>query len=214
MLLLQEVNGKHLLKAEPLNAILDPQYFVRQVHECVVRVLNDRLVRGQQDVNQAASYRQDILSQCDAAVACYKTARFAPTLTGRAQQPAAYCLLSLAHACTFVQNRQESTTLTSELWRPCAATPCSVLAGVSRGSCMASSPMHNLLLQELSASLLQLPTPQRGRGFSGVLSARDWLVQSEPGEPCKEPRRCHAGQHCDNEALAPHSQPGASISRT
>ena len=54
---LQEVNGKHLLKAEPLNAILDPQYFVRQVHECVVRVLSERMARGQQAVNQAALHR-------------------------------------------------------------------------------------------------------------------------------------------------------------
>ena len=44
---MQEVNGKHLLKAEPLNAILDPQYFVRQVHECVMRVLSERLAREQ-----------------------------------------------------------------------------------------------------------------------------------------------------------------------
>ena len=28
--------GKHMLKVEPLNAILDPHYFVRAVHECVV----------------------------------------------------------------------------------------------------------------------------------------------------------------------------------
>lgn len=28
--------GKHILKVEPLNAILDPHYFVRAVHECVM----------------------------------------------------------------------------------------------------------------------------------------------------------------------------------
>ena len=35
-LLLQATVGKHMLKVEPLNAILDPHYFVRAVHECVV----------------------------------------------------------------------------------------------------------------------------------------------------------------------------------
>jgi len=53
----QEVNGKHLLKAEPLNAILDPQYFVRQVHECVVKVLSDRMAKEQQAADQAAPFR-------------------------------------------------------------------------------------------------------------------------------------------------------------
>ncbi len=57
LVLVQEVNGKHLLKAEPLNAILDPQYFVRQVHECVVRVLSERMAREQHAVNQTATYR-------------------------------------------------------------------------------------------------------------------------------------------------------------
>ena len=53
----QEVNGKHLLKAEPLNAILDPQYFVRQVHECIVKVLSDRMAKEQQAADQAAPFR-------------------------------------------------------------------------------------------------------------------------------------------------------------
>jgi len=53
----QEVNGKHLLKAEPLNAILDPQYFVRQVHECVVKVLSERMAKEQQAADQAAPFR-------------------------------------------------------------------------------------------------------------------------------------------------------------
>lgn len=53
----QEVNGKHLLKAEPLNAILDPQYFVRQVHECVVKVLSDRMAKEQEAADQAAPFR-------------------------------------------------------------------------------------------------------------------------------------------------------------
>ena len=51
------MNGKHLLKAEPLNAILDPQWFVRQVHECVMRVLSDRMAKEQQSADQAALYR-------------------------------------------------------------------------------------------------------------------------------------------------------------
>ena len=54
---MQEVNGKHLLKAEPLNAILDPQYFIRQVHECVVRVLNDRAAKEHQVASQSSFYR-------------------------------------------------------------------------------------------------------------------------------------------------------------
>ena len=53
----QEVNGKHLLKAEPLNAILDPQYFVRQVHECVMRVLSHRMAKEQQSADQSTLYR-------------------------------------------------------------------------------------------------------------------------------------------------------------
>lgn len=57
---MQDVNGKHLLKAEPMNAILDPQYFVRQVHECVVRVLNDRAAKEQQVANQSSFYRYEL----------------------------------------------------------------------------------------------------------------------------------------------------------
>lgn len=53
----KEVNNRHLVKAEPLNAILDPQYFVRQVHECVVRVLNERVARGQEANKRADDYR-------------------------------------------------------------------------------------------------------------------------------------------------------------
>ena len=59
---LQEVNGKHLLKAEPLNAILDPQYFVRQVHECVMRVLSDRMAKEQQSADQAAMFRSVLMT--------------------------------------------------------------------------------------------------------------------------------------------------------
>ncbi|KAK9820202.1 hypothetical protein WJX72_007430 [[Myrmecia] bisecta] len=38
----QDVNGKHLMKCEPLNAILDVHYFVRAVHECVLAVRRDQ----------------------------------------------------------------------------------------------------------------------------------------------------------------------------
>ena len=61
----QEVNGRHLLKAEPLNAILDPQYFVRQVHECVVKVLNDRKAKGQQAADQNSSFRCRLIIQAE-----------------------------------------------------------------------------------------------------------------------------------------------------
>ena len=36
--------GRHLLKVEPLNAILDPHYFVRAVHGAVLNVLQARSV--------------------------------------------------------------------------------------------------------------------------------------------------------------------------
>ncbi len=52
-----------MLKAEPLNAILDPQYFVRQVHECVVKVLSDRMAKEQQAADQAAPFRCLTLNQ-------------------------------------------------------------------------------------------------------------------------------------------------------
>lgn len=67
---LQEVSGKHLLKAEPLNAILDPQYFVRQVHECVMRVLSDRMAKEQQSADQAALYRS---AYCDFCFFCHSS---------------------------------------------------------------------------------------------------------------------------------------------
>ncbi len=38
----QDLAGRHVFKVEPLNAILDPQYFVRAVHGCVMAVLRDR----------------------------------------------------------------------------------------------------------------------------------------------------------------------------
>ena len=44
---MQDVMGKHMLKVEPLNAILDPQYFVRAVHELVTRVLATRVEKSQ-----------------------------------------------------------------------------------------------------------------------------------------------------------------------
>ena len=39
---MQDVTGKNLLKVEPLNAILDPQYFVRAVHQCTLSILHGR----------------------------------------------------------------------------------------------------------------------------------------------------------------------------
>jgi hypothetical protein len=59
-----------LLKAEPLNAILDPQYFVRQVHECVVKVLSDRMAKEQQAADQAAPFRCLTLNQPQMMFAC------------------------------------------------------------------------------------------------------------------------------------------------
>ena len=35
--------GKHILKVEPLNAILDAHYFVRAVHECVMAWMKSSL---------------------------------------------------------------------------------------------------------------------------------------------------------------------------
>ncbi|BDA47562.1 hypothetical protein COCOBI_10-4100 [Coccomyxa sp. Obi] len=46
----QEVVGRHIMKVEPLNAILDPQYFVRAVHGCVLAVL-----RARSEVNEQRS---------------------------------------------------------------------------------------------------------------------------------------------------------------
>ena len=42
VLLRQDLAGRHVFKVEPLNAILDPQYFVRAVHGCVMAVLRGR----------------------------------------------------------------------------------------------------------------------------------------------------------------------------
>ena len=39
---LQDLAGRHVFKVEPLNAILDPQYFVRAVHGCVMAVMRER----------------------------------------------------------------------------------------------------------------------------------------------------------------------------
>ena len=38
MVLPQDVVNRHILKVEPLNAILDPQYFVRALHACSLSV--------------------------------------------------------------------------------------------------------------------------------------------------------------------------------
>ena len=44
----QDVVGRHVLKVEPLNAILDPHYFVRAVHGCVLAVRAQRAQQAQQ----------------------------------------------------------------------------------------------------------------------------------------------------------------------
>ena len=54
---LQEVVGKNILKVEPLNAILDPHYFVRAVHECVLAWLGT-LNKPEMQGEQIASIRQ------------------------------------------------------------------------------------------------------------------------------------------------------------
>ena len=54
--LLQDVNGKHLLKVEPLNAILDPQYFVRAVHQCTLSVLHGREADAFQNAAENAGF--------------------------------------------------------------------------------------------------------------------------------------------------------------
>jgi len=52
----QDVNGKHLLKVEPLNAILDPHYFVRAVHQCTMSVLHGRDADAMQHASENAGY--------------------------------------------------------------------------------------------------------------------------------------------------------------
>lgn len=49
--------GRHVLKVEPLNAILDPQYFVRAVHGCVLAVLRARSEHGQRQAEENPRYR-------------------------------------------------------------------------------------------------------------------------------------------------------------
>lgn len=53
---MQDVNGKHLLKVEPLNAILDPHYFVRAVHQCTMSVLHGRDADAMQHASENAGY--------------------------------------------------------------------------------------------------------------------------------------------------------------
>lgn len=52
----QDVNGKNLLKVEPLNAILDPQYFVRAVHQCILAVLHAREADAYQNASENAGF--------------------------------------------------------------------------------------------------------------------------------------------------------------
>ena len=62
LLTLQDIVGKHILKVEPLNAILDPHYFVRAVHECVMAWLTT-LKKPDIHGDQNASIRQALTSQ-------------------------------------------------------------------------------------------------------------------------------------------------------
>lgn len=57
---LQDVVGRHILKVEPLNAILDPQYFVRAVHGCVLAVLRARSEQSEQRAADNAGFRCNI----------------------------------------------------------------------------------------------------------------------------------------------------------
>ena len=71
--LLQDVMGKHLLKVEPLNAILDPQYFVRAVHELVTRVLATRVEKSQKaaaDLNTGSRSAQYCIQDEEAQLHC------------------------------------------------------------------------------------------------------------------------------------------------
>ena len=58
---MQDVNGKHLLKVEPLNAILDPQYFVRAVHQCTLSVLHGREADAFQNAAENAGFGYELL---------------------------------------------------------------------------------------------------------------------------------------------------------
>ncbi len=53
----QDVNGRHLLKVEPLNAILDPHYFVRAVHQCTLSVLQRRGMDADEQAPENAGLR-------------------------------------------------------------------------------------------------------------------------------------------------------------
>ena len=54
---LQDVVGRHIVKVEPLNAILDPQYFVRAVHGCVLAVLRARSEKHEQHSADNSGFR-------------------------------------------------------------------------------------------------------------------------------------------------------------
>ena len=55
--MLQDLAGRHVFKVEPLNAILDPQYFVRAVHGCVMAVLRERSHTPREDAAASAGGR-------------------------------------------------------------------------------------------------------------------------------------------------------------
>ena len=56
--MLQDLAGRHVFKVEPLNAILDPQYFVRAVHGCVMAVLRERSQAPREHVAVDAGIRR------------------------------------------------------------------------------------------------------------------------------------------------------------
>lgn len=57
MLCLQELEDKNLFRVEPLNAILDPHYFVRATHECAVNWLKGKRWDAALHAQQNAGYR-------------------------------------------------------------------------------------------------------------------------------------------------------------
>lgn len=54
VLLVQDVVGKHMLKVEPLNAILDLHYFKRGLHECLMAWLRSHSLRSQDQLPRYA----------------------------------------------------------------------------------------------------------------------------------------------------------------
>lgn len=129
---LQEVNGKHLLKAEPLNAILDPQYFIRQVHECVVRVLNDRAAREHQAATQSSFYRYN---SAHSSRGC--------SVPG--------CCQTLVHITHLVHDKCQ---LTAQDWLLCCWLMCQTLTMTSHRSYTYQQGWPSLFLQSFCDALM------------------------------------------------------------